>query len=149
MLRSWLRKPLVDDSGISDRTISLQWFTRKIVILVTLASGARTSEVHALSCHPDLISMEDDLQNGTTLSVRPCLGFTPKNKAPSSVPRPWVIPSLSHLFPEDSYRLLCPGRAVRFYLQLSKVLAGDSQDPGVFRTTRSATSGHRAFPNGL
>ena len=29
VLRSLLRKPFVDDSGSSDKTFSLQWFTRK------------------------------------------------------------------------------------------------------------------------
>lgn len=126
VLRSLLRKPFVDDSG-SDRAISLQWFTRKTVFLVSLASGARASEVHALSRHPDLISLEEDPQNGTTLRVRPYLGFIPKNKTPASVPRPWVIPSLAHLFPDDSDKLLCPVRAVRYYLRRTKGAAGESQ----------------------
>ena len=121
VLRSLLRKPFVDDSG-SDKGISLQWFTRKTAFLVALASGARASEIHALSRDPDLLVKEQLPQNGVSLRLQVYPGFIPKNLMPSQVPKPWVIPSLAHLFPDEQEKLLCPVRAINYYLRRTNTL---------------------------
>ena len=124
VLRSLLKEPFIDSSGSSDLGIPLPWFTRKTVFLIALASGARASEVHALSRKPDLFVMERSRENGVTLRLQPYAGFVPKNCPPSMVPKPWIIPSISHLFPDEKDKLLCPVRAVRYYVSKTGSLAG-------------------------
>ena len=127
VLRSLLKEPFTNPEGTSDRDIPLPWLTRKTVFLVALASGARASEVHALSRHPDLMVMEELPEGGMNLRLRPYAGFVPKNCPPSRVPKPWVIPSIGHLHPNDVDKLLCPVRAVRLYIRKTDQLADSRQ----------------------
>ena len=71
--------------------------------------------------------MEELPEGGMNLRLRPYAGFVPKNCPPSMVPKPWVIPSIGHLYPNDVDKLLCPVRAVRLYLRKTKQLAGSRQ----------------------
>ena len=90
----------------------------KTVFLLALASAKRRSELHALSMDEGCIRFTKD---SVILHLEP--GFLPKTQVPSKLPDPIVIPSLSQVCgPLDEDRLLCPVRALKFYLAKSKDL---------------------------
>ena len=48
-------------------------------------------------------------------------GFVPKTQVPNKLPDPIIVPSLDQVCgPSDEDRLLCPVRALKFYLEKSK-----------------------------
>ena len=91
---------------------SLKHLTLKTAFLVSLASGRRCSEVHALSGLPSDVAFEP---NGS-MSLRFLPDFLAKNQLPGS-PSPVIcIKSLSSIIaPDDEDRLLCPVRALQAY----------------------------------
>lgn len=126
VMKQLLAPPFVDATGLSDNGVSTPWFTRKAVFLLALASGARASEIHALSRSEPLFSISPS-PNGEVLVVKPFPGFLPKNALPSAAPRSWHIPSFAHLFPGEVERLLCPVRTIKYYRRRTARLAGSRQ----------------------
>ena len=93
---------------------SLKFLSFKLAFLLTLASGRRGSEVHALSGNPADIAFERD--GSVSLHFLP--EFLAKNQVPGSVSPTIVIPALTRILgPDDADRLLCPVRALKYYLQ--------------------------------
>ena len=102
---------------------SLADMTRKLAFLLTLASAKRNSEVWAFSA--DVRFGQD--YNAATLSFLP--NFLAKAMDPSKPETdyaPVTIPALGPSMGEDlPDRLLCPVRALRYYLKLKH----KGQDP--------------------
>lgn len=101
---------------------SLKLLTLKTIFLVALASGKRRSEIHAL-----LFSKFHQIDNWDKVCLQTSSEFIAKNqitKQGSSVLQPIVLSSLkgyvSPLDEQDS--LLCPVRALKFYLDRTKNL---------------------------
>ena len=95
---------------------SLADMTRKLAFLLTLASAKRNSEVWAFS--PDVRFGQD--YNAATLSFLPnFLAKTMDPSRPETDYAPVTIPALGPSVGEDlPDRLLCPVRALRYYLKL-------------------------------
>ena len=100
---------------------SLRWLTLKTVFLITLASGARRSEVHALSSK---VTWGPEYSYAR---LRPVLGFLRKNQRPNQPPDTLILPALAPLLAPDMARdrSLCPVRALRYYLRRSSTFRGD------------------------
>ena len=96
---------------------SLKHLTLKTAFLVSLASGRRCSEVHALSGLPGDVAFEPD----GSMSLRFLPDFLAKNQLPGS-PSPVIsIRSLSSILaPDDEDLFLCPVRALRAYRKRTK-----------------------------
>ena len=91
---------------------SLKHLTLKTAFMVSLASGRRCSEMHALSGLPSDVAFEPD----GSMSLRFLPDFLAKYQLPGS-PSPIIsIKSLaSILAPDDEDRLPCPVRALQAY----------------------------------
>lgn len=101
---------------------SLQHLTWKTVFLLALASAKRRSELHALSVEDGHVRF-NNLDGSVSLLCQS--GFLAKNQLPSVAPTPFTIPSLSQVCGQnDPDRLLCPVRALKYYLQRVKPLRG-------------------------
>ena len=97
---------------------SLLNVTVKTVFLLAFASAKRRSELHALSIDEGSLRFGKD---SVTLLLEP--GFLPKTQVPNKLPDPIVIPSLDQVCgPNDEDRLLCPVRALKFYLDRTKTV---------------------------
>lgn len=97
---------------------SLKFLTLKTVFLVTLASGRRRSEVHALSCLQSCLRWSRGF-SAVTLVTDPA--FLTKNQVPGFSPEPIRIPSLPSVPGcSDEDKLLCPCRALRVYLDKTR-----------------------------
>ena len=97
---------------------SLKFLTFKTVFLMALASGRRRSEVHAFSSLPSCLRWS---RGYSAVSLVTDPAFLAKNQVPGFSPEPVRIPSLSSVVgSSDSDRLLCPCRALRFYLDKTK-----------------------------
>ncbi len=98
-------------------TVDLKLWTWKTCFLLTLVSGARRSEIHALD--PDRIQYSRD-QSRVTL--RPNLGFMAKNhvaRDPATAFKGFTIKALDQSLPVST-RVLCPVRALRWYIRRTK-----------------------------
>ena len=94
---------------------TLEYVTKKTVFLVALGSGRRRSEIHAMSADKDCLRFAAD-KSKVTLLTSP--GFLAKNQPPDFESPQVVIPALSPQFDRgEPERLLCPVRALRFYLE--------------------------------
>ena len=105
----------------------LKWLTFKTCFLVTLASGKRRSEVHAL-LHSRLRT--DD--NWSKVIIEPSNRFIAKNQLArdgTAVLQPIILRSLSDTLSGDLVddRSLCPVRALRYYLDRTKDLRRDRE----------------------
>ena len=99
---------------------SLQFLTWKTVFLLTMASAKRRSEIHALSIEDGHLRFNSS-DGSVTLLVQP--GFLSKTQLPTIASEPFSIPSLSQACgTQDEDRLLCPIRALKFYLNRVKPL---------------------------
>ena len=96
---------------------SLKFLTFKAVFLIALASGRRRSEIHALSSHPSCLRWSRNYA-AVTLLTDPA--FMAKNQVPGFKPEPIKIPSLAEAVAEEKDRLLCPCRALRFYIDKTR-----------------------------
>ena len=110
-----LSRPPFEPMGLAE----LDKVTFKTVFLVTLAACARRSEIHAIRV--DQLKWKED---GTVLlaGVDPkFLAKTQVVEGPRTVGKPIVIKALSRIIGrQEEERLLCPVRAVKFYLQRVK-----------------------------
>ena len=98
---------------------TLQFLTWKTVFLLTMASAKRRSEIHALSIEESHLQFTSD---GTVILLSQP-GFLAKNQLPSMASKPFKIPSLAQTCgDQDTDRLLCPVRALKFYLKRVKSL---------------------------
>jgi hypothetical protein len=107
--------------------VPLKFLTLKTVFLITLASGKRRSEVHAL-----LHSRVRRDKHWSYVSLEPSSRFIAKNqlaRQSTNILQPIVIPALSPTLSEElkEDRLLCPVRALRYYLDRTKEIRGDRE----------------------
>ena len=110
-----LMKPPFTING-SDRQLSLELLSYKTAFLVALASGARGSELVALSRASHNLDFSMLPSGAKQVSIRMVPKFIPKNQRPEVIPEPIVFPGMAHLFPKDPERLLCPVRALGLYI---------------------------------
>ena len=102
---------------------SLTFLSWKTAFLLTLASAKRRSEIHALSVEEGHLRFND---SDGSVSLLCQTGFLAKTQLPSVAPVPFIIPSLSRSCGnEDTDRLLCPVRALKFYLNRVRGSRGD------------------------
>ncbi|MEW8546512.1 MAG: hypothetical protein AB2693_23605, partial [Candidatus Thiodiazotropha sp.] len=94
---------------------SLKFLTWKTVFLISLASGRRRSEIHALSATSGSVNFSAD-KSSVILHSFP--GFLAKNQVPSVTGFPIEIPALPSDSRSDSS--LCPVRALSTYLRRTK-----------------------------
>jgi integrase len=97
--------------------------TLKTVFLVALASGARRSEIHALT------NQVLHTENWNSIHILPDPQFVPKTRLASegtAVLQPVVIKALTKVLPSELQedRSLCPVRAVRYYMKKADELRG-------------------------
>ena len=104
------------------RKASLKHLTFKMVFLLALGSGKRRSEIHAW-VHKNIRHQED----WSNVSLYPSPGFISKNHLAKEGPGcvapviiPALAPTLDKSLKED--RILCPVRALRYYLDKTKEL---------------------------
>ena len=116
VLRQFLKPPFVDSSG-SDLKIPLKMLAYKTAFLLALATGARVSELHALSRHRSRFQLDTDEFSGQqTITVLTRPNFIAKNEKPSELKKPVIFSSLKHLYgAKEPERLLCPVRAAIVY----------------------------------
>ena len=100
----------------SDRHISLELLSYKTAFLVALASGARGSELVALSRAAHNLEFTILPSGAKQVSIRMVPKFIPKNQRPEVIPEPIKFPGMAHLFPNNPERLLCPVRALGLYI---------------------------------
>ena len=92
--------------------------TLKTAFLLALATAKRCSEIHALAMNSEHLRFNQS-DGFVSLMVQP--GFLAKNQLPSICPDPIVIPDLARISNrEHPDRLLCPIRALKFYLKMTK-----------------------------
>jgi hypothetical protein len=113
------------DLSLSLANVPLKFLTLKTVFIITLASGKRLSEVHTL--FHSRVSRD---KNWSYVSLEPSSRFIAKNQiARNSVNilQPIIINSLSSTLSEElkDDRLLCPVRALSYYLERMKDIRGD------------------------
>ena len=100
----------------------LKYLTYKTVFLLTFATGSRRSEVHAFRA--DTVQRQE---NGGAMLLYSDLQFVAKTQLANqgnAVLQPVVVKALSRILgPDmDKDRVLCPVRALRFYLDRTKDL---------------------------
>ena len=89
---------------------NLEWILSKALFLLSLATGGRISEIHALRREPEFLAFGD---NDLTLISR--VSFLAKNENPTHRRDPIVIP---RLFDDDgSPHVLCPVAALENYIK--------------------------------
>ena len=92
-------------------------FTSKSAFLLALATAKRCSEIHALAMDANHIRFN---QSDGLVSLIVQTGFLAKNQLPSICPNPIVIPILAQTCKREQLdRLLCPKRALKFYLKMT------------------------------
>lgn len=93
------------------------YVTMKTAFLLALATAKRSSEIHALAVDANHLRLN---QYDDSVSLTPQTGFLAKNQVPSICPDHIVIPNLAHNCKrKHSDRLLCPVRALKFYLKMT------------------------------
>jgi len=108
-------------------TASLEHITLKTVFLITLASAARRGEIHAM-----MVKGIKHTQNWLEVTIPLNPDFLPKTYVPhkgTSVLQDIVIPSLKNIIGPDmpEEKLMCPVRALRFYLDRTSSIRGVRQ----------------------
>lgn len=93
----------------------LEQLTFKTVFLVAAASARRRSELHALSSGKGFIRFDP---NGVYLLPNP--SFLAKNQSPSFTPEAIFLPSISTTSSIREDRIVCPVRALKWYLSRTK-----------------------------
>ena len=114
VLKGLMKPPFTINS--SDRHISLELLSYKTAFLVALASGARGSELVALSRAAHNLEFTILPSGAKQVSIRMVPKFIPKNQRPEVIPEPIKFPGMAHLFPNNPERLLCPIRALGLYI---------------------------------
>jgi len=91
--------------------------TKKTMFLMSLASGKRRSEVAALVADHRHLQFADGY---AIVTLIPAITFWTKTQPSSRPSDTWTFPSPSQLVGHDDDRLLCPVRALRYYLDRTK-----------------------------
>ena len=87
---------------------------RQTFVLLSTRPSHDCGELHALSVESHCLQLSD---SDGSVKLLCQVGFLAKNSLPSVSPSPFVIPSLSQSCgSHDPVRLLCPVRALQFYL---------------------------------
>ena len=107
--------------------------TIKTAFLLALATAKRCSEIHALAMDSQHLRLDSQHlrfnQSDGSVSLILKSGFLAKNQLPSVKPDPIVVPSLARICKwEHTDRLLCPVRALKFYLKRLALIAGTELD---------------------
>ena len=110
-----LMKPPFAING-TDRHISLELLSYKTAFSVALASGARGSELVALSRASHNLEFTTLASGVKHVSIRMVPKFIPKNQRPEIIPELIKFLGIAHLFPNELERLLCPVRALGLYI---------------------------------
>ena len=99
-----------------DSALNKKLTTYKTVFLLALSTGARRSELHALSRAPN------DLVFGRKgVSIRTKPQFLAKNQVPGHDPGPFFVKSLEVFTGRrESEHCLCPVRMLKYYLDFTK-----------------------------
>ena len=91
--------------------------TIKTVFQLALATAKRCSEIHALAMNANHLRFN---QSDGSVSFIVQSGFLAKNQLPSICLDPIVIPNLAQTCKREHLdRLLCPVRALKFYLKMA------------------------------
>jgi hypothetical protein len=102
-----------------EKKVSLEFLTWKLTFLLLLASGARRSEIHAVTEEGSRIA-----ENGEYAVISPSSQFVAKNEVAKGKPlEPFVIRSLEHYSSSD--KCLCPVRCLRVYKERTKKIRGN------------------------
>ena len=130
VFKDLIKPPFTVDG--SDKNISLEILSYKTPFLLTLATGARGSELVAQSRADHNITFSR-LPSGTKhFSIQLVPKFIPKNARPDTIPKPLDFPGIAHLFSRDPERLLCPVRTLGLYIVCSKELADEGPQLKLF-----------------
>ena len=121
-----LMKPPFAING-TDRHISLELLSYKTAFLVALASGARGSELVALSRASHNLEFTTLASGVKQVSIR------------MVIPEPIKFPGIAHLFPNEPEPLLCPVRALGLYIVKSADRAQDDSLEKLFVHFNPAT----------
>jgi hypothetical protein len=112
------------------RKATLKYLTLKTVFLVTLASGGRCSEIHALSAAATVFS-----DTGVTLQLR--LDFAAKNESATFQHSSIFLPKIGMASSVAEDKVWCPVRALARYFDRTETLRKNDQ---VFLRTLSLTA---------
>ena len=96
VLKGLMKPPFAIDG--TDRHISLELLSYKTAFLGALASGARGSELVALSRASHNLEFTTLASGVKQVSIRMVLKFIPKNQRPEIIPEPIKFPGIAHLF---------------------------------------------------
>ena len=125
-------------------TVSLKHLTYKTVFLLSLATGARRGEVHALD-----LSRIRWAEDGSEVFLRPYVGFMAKTQVardPSTALSGFRVRSLAKgLGRSDPDRLLCPLRMLRYYIDRTKAIRAGNRR--IFIPMRGNASKMKLSPN--
>ena len=138
MVLKGLTKPPFAIPG-TDKNISLELLSYKTAFLVALATGARGSELVALSRASHNLEFSTLASGAKHASIRMVPKFIPKNQWPEIIPEPMKFPGIAHLFPNEPERLLCPVRALGLYIVRSAERAQDDSQVKLFVHFNPAT----------
>ena len=123
VLKGLMKSPFAING--TDRHISLELLSYKTAFLVALASGARGSELVALSRASHNLEFTTLASGVKQVSIHMIPKFIPKNQRPEIIPEPIKFPGIAHLFPNEPERLLCPVLALGLYIAKSADRAQD------------------------
>ena len=94
---------------------SIKFLTMKTVFLLAFATARRRSELHAFSVEEGCLRFNKS-DGSVSLLCQP--GFLAKNQLPHILPEPINVPSLANSCGrDDTDRVLCPVRSLKFYLK--------------------------------
>ena len=101
---------------------SIKFLTMKTAFLLAFATARRRSELHALSVEEGCLRF-NKTDGSVSLLCQP--GFLAKNQLPHVLPEPINVPSLANSCGnDDTDRVLCPVRSLKYYLKRVKPLRG-------------------------
>ena len=109
LLPKWSLEVVLEDLNSDEleplASTTLKKISQKAAFLLTRATAARVSEIHALSAAPEFLTF---IQNGS-VTLLPNATFIAKNRLPEDAPQPvTVLPCTEALY--------CPIRALHCYL---------------------------------
>ena len=126
-----LMKPPFNVDG-SDKNIFLELLSYKTAFLVALATGARGSELVALSTADHNLNFSRLPSGARHVSIRLVPKYIPKNARLDTIPKPLEYPGISHLFSRDPEKLLCPVWTLGLYIVHSQELADEDPQQKLF-----------------
>ena len=137
VLKGLMKPPFVIRG--TDKNISLELLSYKTALLLALATGARGSELVALSRASHNLEFSTLVSGAKHASIRMVPKFIPQNQRPEIIPEPMKFPGIAHLFPNEPERLLCPVRALGLYIVRSAERAQDDSQEKLFVHFNPAT----------